>query len=91
MTAPQPNQSRSQVPSGLMSEPDSPRLPRGRPPWDPWNGARIGALAGGLLGVGAAVLLGSSNYLAVPVVAAIGAFVGYRSQKRKQETDRHAT
>lgn len=74
-----------------MSESDSHSLPPGRTPWDPWNGARVGALAGGLLGVGATVLIGLSNYLLVPVVAAIGALVGYRSQKRKHEPDRHAT
>jgi hypothetical protein len=46
------------------------RLPEGRPPWDPLNGLRIGALAGGVIGVILTLIAGGA--------------IGYWSEKRKQ-------
>lgn len=59
-------------------------LPAGRPPWDPWNGARVGALAGGVVGIAAVALAGSSLYWVGLATAAVGALAGYLYEKRKQ-------
>ena len=60
-----------------MSTQKTTKYPRGRPPWDTWNGLRVGALAGGILGIVLTVWIGASNYwLALPT-ALIGAAIGY--------------
>lgn len=63
-------------------EPD--RLPAGRPPWDAWNGARVGLLAGGLLGVLLVTLSDSNAYWASLIFAGVGGFVGYWTERRKR-------
>lgn len=63
------------------------RLPPGRPPSDPWNGARVGVLAGAIVGVGATVLLGLTSLWLALIVAAVGGAVGFLSEKRKQRLD----
>ena len=67
-----------------MAEKEQTGLPAGRPPWDPWNGARVGALTGGLLGALAVFLAGSAAYWVVPIGGAVGAAAGYWVEKRKQ-------
>jgi len=53
-------------------------------PWDAANGLRVGGLVGALAGGGIMVLVGSSNPLIVLGGGAIGAFIGYRSQKNRR-------
>lgn len=74
----------------MMSEGDQRRLPAGRPPWDVWNGTRIGLLTGGLLGVLGVALFGSDDYWIALIVAALGGAVGYLTERRKidHEIDR---
>ncbi len=69
-----------------MSRRPPPRLPAGRPPWDPLNGLRVGAFAGGAAGVVVTAAAGLSYIWAVLVGAAAGGAVGYWSEKRKQRT-----
>ena len=58
-------------------------LPAGHPPWDVWNGARVGAIAGGVVGIAAVALTGSSLYWVGLATAAGGAVAGYLYEKRK--------
>lgn len=51
-------------------------------PWDAPNGFRIGALAGGLLASGLALLLGGFTVWALVAGAVIGAGIGYASGRR---------
>lgn len=67
-----------------MTESDRGRLPAGRPPWDPWNGVRVGLFAGGLIGVILIAVSGWGLYWLALIPAAIGGLVGYRSQVRKR-------
>jgi len=62
-------------------------LPTGKAPWDPLNGLRIGALAGGLLGASTVALIGSGGVWVVLTGAAAGGAIGYWTQKR-QMSDR---
>ncbi len=57
--------------------------PAGRQPYDPLNGLRIGALAGGILGIAATALLSFSNIWLTLVGAVIGAVVGYWWEKQR--------
>ena len=63
------------------------KLPAGRPPWDPWNGLRVGALTGGIVGVLVAVGLSITPLGPVLFGAVGGGVVGYRSEKRKQSNE----
>ncbi len=65
-----------------MGEEQTDRLPPGRQPYDPLNGLRIGALAGGIVGAVIAGLTGLGIWL-VLVTAIVAAAFGYSSQKRK--------
>ena len=65
-----------------MSNDDRP-LPPGRQPYDPLNGARIGALAGGILGALGVALTGMGNAWLVIVGASAGAGIGYWTERRK--------
>lgn len=67
-----------------MNDSEPERLPAGRPPWDAWNGARVGLFAGGLLGVLAVALSGTNAYWSALIVAAAGGFLGYWVEKRKR-------
>ena len=67
-----------------MSRRPPPRLPSGRPPWDPLNGLRVGAFVGGTLGVIATAALGLGYIWVVLVSAVVGAGLGYWTEKRKQ-------
>ena len=67
-----------------MSEESRHSLPAGRPPWDPWNGARVGGLAGGIVGILVTVVSSMTSFWLVLVGAAIGGGIGYWSEKRKQ-------
>ncbi len=62
---------------------DRTRLPPGSQPYDPLNGFRIGALAGGLLGAVAAWAFGSYAVWIVIFCAAGGGVVGYWSERRR--------
>lgn len=68
-----------------MRENERETLPAGRPPWDTWNGARVGALAGGLAGVLVVALIGSGAYWLALIPAAIGAVIGYRRERGRRE------
>lgn len=68
---------------GMSSDPQ-PRLPAGRPPWDPINGLRVGAFAGGAIGLIVTVLAGTSNVALILIGMAVGGIAGYWSEKRKQ-------
>lgn len=67
-----------------MAEHESDPLPAGRPPWDTWNGVRVGLLAGGAVGVVLVTIAGSNLYWLALVPAAIGGVVGYWSEWRKR-------
>ena len=60
------------------------RLPEGRPPWDPLNGLRIGALAGAVIGVSLTLITPASGIWLMVVGAIVGGAIGYWSEKRKQ-------
>lgn len=66
-----------------MATPENDRLPPGRQPYDALNGLRIGALAGGVLGVIATVLFSLANIGPTLAGAVIGGAAGYFSEKRK--------
>ena len=55
-------------------------LPPGRQPYDSLNGARIGALAGGVAGMAAAAIAGQWWLVIAGVIA--GGAVGHRSARR---------
>ena len=59
--------------------------PAGTTPWDRWNGARVGGLVGAILGMLAALMFDPRPFWLVLVGAAIGAAVGYWSERRKQQ------
>ena len=56
------------------------RRPAGSPPWDAWNGARVGLIAGGIAGGLAGLAVGWPAFGAV-LGAGIGGWIGYRSQR----------
>jgi hypothetical protein len=65
-----------------MPSNDHSRVPSGHEPHDPLNGIRVGALIGGLLGALITALTTVANAWLVFVGAAVGATVGYRSQRK---------
>jgi LPXTG-motif cell wall-anchored protein len=66
-----------------MTSRERPRLPPGRPPWEPINGVRIGGIVGVLVG-GIVTALGDiSNPWFIVGGATIGGGVGYWVTKRK--------
>ena len=62
-------------------------LPPGRPPWDTWNGLRIGALVGGIIAILAIWMAGSNSFWLALVGAVIGGVLGYLSEHRKLTND----
>lgn len=70
--------------SGIMTVVASSKrsLPRGRQPWDPANGLRVGTLTGGLVGAAVVAITGLSNIWIIAVGGAIGGGLGWWSQKR---------
>lgn len=68
----------------MDSERDPTGLPPGHQPYDPLNGIRIGAIAGGLVGIGVAALTGFGGIGTVVVAAAIGGSAGYAYQRRER-------
>ncbi|MCP3974003.1 MAG: hypothetical protein GY720_05865 [bacterium] len=64
----------------MSKSPD--RLPAGRQPYDGFNGLRIGALTGGILGIVATSLLSFSSIWLTVVGAVVGALAGYRWEKK---------
>ena len=67
---------------------DQGTLPPGTPPWDTWNGARVGLITGGLIGVLAVWVSGSDVFWMALPAAAVGALVGYRAELRKRRAPR---
>lgn len=65
-----------------MGEENADRLPPGRQPYDPLNGLRVGALAGGIVGAIIAGLTDLGLWF-VFLTAIVAATVGYVTQKRK--------
>lgn len=59
------------------------RYPPGRQPYDVWNGARIGAIVGGLLGALSAILVGAAAVWIIVGGAMVGAFAGYWWERRR--------
>ena len=64
-----------------MKPSDGDQLPPGRQPYDSLTGLRVGAIAGGLLGAVAAVVLNTPWLILVGAV--IGAASGYQTERRK--------
>lgn len=62
---------------------DRPGLRPGRQPYDALSGMRVGAAAGGLIGVVGLVLLGVSSFWWVVAAAVIGGAVGYAYESRR--------
>jgi hypothetical protein len=60
------------------------RLPAGRQPYDGLNGLRIGALAGGLLGVVAAAVTGVGGIWLVAGTAVVAGAAGYGYEKHRR-------
>lgn len=52
-----------------------------------WNGARVGLLAGGIIGVLGVVLIGSDDYWLALIVAAVGGVIGYLTERRRIEDE----
>jgi hypothetical protein len=67
-----------------MDSDTEPRLPPGHQPYDPLNGVRIGAIAGGLVGVFVAALTGFGGIGTVAAAALVGGGAGYAYQKRER-------
>lgn len=67
-----------------MTDQSSKRLPAGRPPWDAWNGARIGIIAGGLLGLFVVFIAGSDQYWLGLIGCLVGGLAGYWTERRKR-------
>jgi hypothetical protein len=67
-----------------MVDRDRDRLPPGLPPWDTWNGVRVGLLAGGLIGVLLVALSGSNSYWLALIPAFLGSVAGYWNESRKR-------
>jgi hypothetical protein len=65
-----------------MGEEKADRLPPGRQPYDPLNGLRVGALAGGIVGAVIAGLTDLGLWF-VFLTAIVAATVGYVTQRRK--------
>lgn len=65
-----------------MASDDDQRVPSGHEPHDPLNGIRVGALIGGLLGALITALTSVANAWLVLIGGAVGAVVGYRSQRK---------
>lgn len=65
-----------------MSDESGSRYAPGRNPWDPINGFRVGALAGGIIGVLPVALLGGGYFWAVIAGAALGGVAGFWIEKR---------
>jgi hypothetical protein len=56
-------------------------------PWDPLNGARVGAVAGALVGAvltALTALTGLASFWVIAGCGAVGGGIGYWSEKRKQ-------
>jgi hypothetical protein len=56
-------------------------LPPGRQPYDPLNGLRVGALAGGLVGAGVTAAAGAEYIWFIAIFAVVGGGVGMWSQR----------
>ena len=65
-----------------MGEEQHDKLPPGRQPYDPLNGLRIGAIAGGIVGAVIAGLTDLGIWF-VFLTAIVAATIGYWTQKRK--------
>jgi hypothetical protein len=65
-----------------MAKSDSYRA--GHPPHDPLNGFRVGAFAGGIMGIVGSWVVASPNLIALLAGALVGGGVGYWTEKRKQ-------
>jgi len=61
---------------------EEPRYPAGVQPYDTMNGVRIGAIVGGIVGVGAAVLVGGAFAWLVIIGGGAGGAVGYVWERR---------
>ena len=57
--------------------------PPGTTPWDRWNGARVGGLVGGILGIVMSATFDDLSFGYVLIAAAIGAVAGYWSQRSR--------
>jgi len=65
----------------VVAEPD--RYPAGHPPHDAINGLRVGAFAGGIMGILGSWLVASPHLIALVVGAVVGGGVGYWTERRK--------
>ena len=66
-----------------VNPPDASHLPPGRQPYDPLVGFRVGAIAGGILGVILVAISSLASFWVVLVAAAIGGAIGYWTEKFK--------
>ncbi len=64
---------------------NEPRLPAGRPPWEPVNGMRVGGFAGLIVGTVVAVLVDTGALAFIIAFAVIGAVAGYVAASRRME------
>jgi hypothetical protein len=66
-----------------MSDGQEDRLPPGHQPYDPLNGFRIGAVAGGILGAIVMVVTSLTSLWVMLIGAFIGGVIGFLYQKRR--------
>jgi len=67
----------------VMNPREASSLPPGRQPYDPLVGFRVGAIAGGILGVVVVAISSLASFWVVVVAAAIGGAVGFWTEKSK--------
>ena len=73
-----------------MSKDEQSTYPPGTQPYDTLNGLRIGALAGGLIGMIPTAIFGAAHAWLILLGVAVGGAIGYAYERRSIERRRDA-